>query len=44
MYFTGFRQNSVLMQNNRELKKYEVQEMFIFRQLDVKIANFADIR
>ena len=44
-YFTGFRRNnSVLKQNNREFKKYELRKKSIFQQLNTKIANFADFR
>ena len=43
-HFAGFRLNSVLMQNNREFKKYELQKKSIFQQLDKKISNFAGIR
>ena len=36
-----FRQNNVLRKNDHGLKKYQLQEIFIFQQLIVKIADFA---
>ena len=43
-YFTDFQKiNSVFTENDCGLEKYELRKKFIFRQLVMKIANFAVI-
>ena len=38
-----FGEISVFTQSDHEFKKYQLQKKYIFQQLGMKIANFADI-